>query len=287
MITITSRTSRLVGVAAAAVALTLGAAGLAAASTDTEPPAGSPPAHTGHAESAPGTLAADGSEEATSPEAEAFCEAELALEEAFNAEDEAAMDAALETLTAAAEPAGLTETLDALLAGLEEFGPEFEAAYAEVIDYMKANCGYAQAEATASEYEFEGLPTEIPAGGTIFSLENAGDQVHEIAVMRINDDVTMSLDELLALPEEEATSMVTTAAFAFAFPGTVSYGTADLTPGRYVALCFLPEGATPEAMSLLEEAGVDGPEDSIPADLGVELGPPHFTKGMVHEFTVV
>ena len=265
---------------------TLGAAGLASASTETEPPADSPPAHTGHAEST-ATLAVDGSAEPTSPEAEAFCEAELAAEAALNSGDEAAIGTALEAITAAAEPVALTETVDAVLAAAEGGGPEFEASYAEVIDYMKANCGYAEVDAIASEYEFEGVPTEIPAGGTIFSLENAGDQVHEIAVMRINDDVTMSLDELLALPEEEAMSMVTTAAFAFAFPGTVSYGTADLTPGRYVALCFLPEGATPEAMSLLEEAGVDGPEDSIPADLGVELGPPHFTKGMVHEFTVV
>lgn len=76
------------------------------------------------------------------------------------------------------------------------------------------------------------------------------------------------------------------AAFAFAFPGTVSYGTADLTPGRYVALCFLPEGATPEVLMQLEEAGVGGPEDTIPEDFPIELGPPHFTKGMAHEFTV-
>lgn len=81
-------------------------------------------------------------------------------------------------------------------------------------------------------------------------------------------------------------SMVTPTAFAFAFPGNVSYSTADLTPGRYFALCFLPDGATPEVLMQLEEAGVDGPEDTIPADFEVELGPPHFTKGMIHEFTV-
>jgi hypothetical protein len=281
MFNITSRPSRLVGVAAAAVALALGAAGAASASTDTEPPT-----HTGHAETA-ATLAVDGSAEPTSPEAEAFCEAELAAEAAFNSEDEAQIGAAVEAITAAAEPVELSETVGALLAAAEEPGPEFEAAYAEVIDYMKANCGYAEVEATATEYEFAGLPTEIPAGGTIFSLENAGEQVHELAVMRINDDVTMSVEELLALPEEEAFEMVTTAAFAFAFPGTVSYGTGDLTPGRYVALCFLPEGATPDVLMQLEEAGVGGPEDTIPEGLDVELGPPHFTHGMVHEFTVV
>jgi hypothetical protein len=286
MFNTTSPTARLLGIAAAAVTLALGAAGAASASTDTtEPPADLAPAHTEHAESV-ATLAVDGSAEPTSPEAEAFCKAELALEAAFNSEDDSAIGAGIETITAAAEPIGLTETVGALLAAAEEFGPEFEAAYAEVIDYMKANCGFAEVEAIASEYQFEGVPTEIPAGGTIFSLENAGEQVHELAVMRINDDVTLSVDELLALPEEEGQSMVTPAAFAFAFPGTVSYGTADLTPGRYVILCFLPEGATPDVLMQLEEAGVEGPDDTIPEGLGLELGPPHFTKGMVHEFTV-
>ena len=63
--------------------------------------------------------------------------------------------------------------------------------------------------------------------------------------MRINDDVTLSVDELLALPEEESETMATPAAFAFTFPGTTGYTVADLTPGRYVALCFLPEARRP------------------------------------------
>jgi hypothetical protein len=288
-------TTRLLGVAAAVVTLALGAAGSVSASTDTtepgpeadttEPSADSSPAHTDHAEP-PASLAVDGSAEPSSAEAETFCEAELAAEVAFASEDEAEIGAAVEAISAAAEPVGLSETVGAMVAAGEDFGPEFEAAYAEVIEYMKANCGYAEVDAVASEYQFEGLPAEIPAGGAIFSLENAGEQVHELAVMRINDDVTLTVEELLALPQEEAMSMVTPAAFAFAFPGTVSYGTADLTAGRYFALCFLPDGATPEVLMQLEEVGVDGPEDTIPEGLGIELGPPHFTKGMVHEFTV-
>jgi hypothetical protein len=78
--------------------------------------------------------------------------------------------------------------------------------------------------------------------------------------------------------------MVTPTAFAFTFPGATSYGAADLTPGRYIAVCFLPDGATPEVLMQLDEAGVDGPEDSLPA--GVEVGPPHYTIGMTHEFNV-
>ena len=36
----------------------------------------------------------------------------------------------------------------------------------------------------------------------------------------------------------------------------------------------------------LEEAGVDGPEDTLPEGLDVEIGESHYSLGMVHEFTV-
>ena len=49
------------------------------------------------------------------------------------------------------------------------------------------------------------------------------------------------------------------------------------TPGRYFAVCFLPQGATPELMAQME-----GPESSLPPG----AGPPHFMAGMVQEFTV-
>ena len=48
--------------------------------------------------------------------------------------------------------------------------------------------------------------------------------------MRINDDVTLTLDELLALPEEESDTMVTRR-LLFAFPGAAVDTAVDLTPG--------------------------------------------------------
>jgi hypothetical protein len=276
---------------AAAASLAIGASSIASASTDTTEPTGSEPAHTeaGHTmdttAAPPASLAVDGSAEASSPEAEAFCTAEIGVQEALLSEDEAAIDTAIDALIAAA-PADAMAVLNPVLAAGGPESPEFAAAYTGLIDWEKANCGFAEVDVTASEYTFEGVPAEIPAGPVIFSLENVGEQVHELMVMRINNDVTLSVDEILALPEEESQTMVTPAAFAFTFPGTVDFVTVDLAPGRYVALCFLPEGATPEVVMQLEELGVDGPEDTIPADSGLELGPPHFTKGMVHEFTV-
>jgi hypothetical protein len=284
----------LVGVAAATLAI--GVSGAVSAGT-TEPPGtepmGTEPAdsmagHTMETSPATGSLAVDGSAEAASPEAEAFCTAVVGVEAAASGEDPAAIGPAVEAATAAAEAAGATDILDPVLANIENPDtPEFAEAYGGLIEWMKANCGFAEVDITASEFAFEGVPAEMPAGPAIISLENVGEQVHEFIVMRINDDVTLSLGELLALPEEESEAMVTPAAFAFAMPGTTASATSDLTAGRYIALCFLPEGATPEVLAQLEELGVDGPEDTIPADAGLELGPPHFTLGMAVEFTVV
>ena len=96
----------LVGVASATLAI--GASTAVSASTGTTEPADDMTAHTEaeHTmESAPAALAVDGSAEASSPEAEAFCTAEVAVEAAVNSEDPAAMGPALEAATAAAGPA--------------------------------------------------------------------------------------------------------------------------------------------------------------------------------------
>ena len=59
-----------------------------------------------------------------------------------------------------------------------------------MIDYLRANCGFAELDVSASEYAFGGVPAELPAGPIILSLENIGEEVHEIIFARVNDDVT-------------------------------------------------------------------------------------------------
>jgi hypothetical protein len=145
----------------------IGASSVASASTATTDPPGPRAAHTDaeHTTDAiEATLAIDSSAEPTSREAEIFCAAELAAEAAVTFEDEAAMGAAVEALTAAAEPIGLTDTVGVMLATVKEGGPEFDEAYTAVIDYIKANCGYAELNVTASQYHFYGLPSELSAG---------------------------------------------------------------------------------------------------------------------------
>jgi len=59
---------------------------------------------------------------------------------------------------------------------------------------------------------------------------------------------------------------------SFAAPGESDTLFVDLEPGGYVIVCFLPVGATPDNMEALES--------------GELQCPPHFTEGMVEEFTV-
>jgi hypothetical protein len=101
----------------------------------------------------------------------------------------------------------------------------------------------------------------------VFVIDNqsAAGEAHEIGVARIADGVTETVDELLALPEEEVGAKLEFANGAFAPAGGTSGVTMDLAPGRYLYACFIPTG------SIGDQEGT---------------GAPHFTAGMFGEFTV-
>jgi len=126
----------------------------------------------------------------------------------------------------------------------------------------------------ARDYHFEGLPTTIPVGTNI-SLQNQGQEVHEIVLVRRNDDATQTWDELLALPGDEALQYVTVAGQLFAVPGGTAEGTIVVgQEGDYLALCFVPQGTT------------SMPDPSAMPDASFPAGPPHFLLGMRQEVTV-
>lgn len=132
-------------------------------------------------------------------------------------------------------------------------------------------------EVTGIDYAFEGLPSEIEAGTELTFTNGSEKEPHELVLFHIPDDEDRSVDELLALPEEEAQAAVgdpvgVAVAAQPGEPGEVVEGELVVEePGRYVALCFLPVGSTPESME---------DENAQPS------GPPHFTQGMRTEFTV-
>ncbi|MGH9135791.1 MAG: hypothetical protein ACRD0G_01935 [Acidimicrobiales bacterium] len=221
-------------------------------------------------------------------DAEAYCAASLALEDApepdieWDEADEDELVAAgkvyavdvlgplADDIVAAAPPelAEAAATFDAGVDELAETGdfavfetPEMTAVFEEAHAFDLATCGWNVVEVNAVDYHYENLPTELPSGPTSFELGNTGEEPHELAVFRKNDGVTMSVEELLEVPEEEVFDLVTFVDQAFADPGGHGYTVQNLTPGDYVALCFVPTGG--------------------------EDGPPHITHGMYAEFTVV
>jgi hypothetical protein len=140
------------------------------------------------------------------------------------------------------------------------------AVLSRTFEWVGANCDVEVLDVTAVDYGFEGAPGDAPAGYTVVDFENAGTEQHEMAVIRIGDGVTESLDELLALPEEESQGKLSFVGAAFASAGTSSAAGLDLSaPGRYAMVCLIPVGSVGDARG---------------------DGPPHVVEGMVHEFTV-
>jgi len=163
---------------------------------------------------------------------------------------------------------GDVATVRAALEGGDE--AEGEAAAGRIHEFSVANCGWASQTVTATEYAFEGVPDEVPAGIVSFEVVNHGNEAHMLEVVRRNDGVTAPFAELLALPEDEFDELVE--GFepeAFLDPGDEGFVVADLGRGAYALVCELPVG-TPT----LEE--IEFESDA----------PSHAAEGMVHEFTV-
>jgi hypothetical protein len=258
--------------AAGAAAAMLLAVGLGACSDDdgddAAPETGSPAAEGG------GGGAAD---------AAAFCGA---LSE-FNG---TVMSLEIDDTSAEADVVAAGETLEPLMATIVDNAPEDLAAAAgelntvvdglldgdatgfnsdETINTYSAfvgsaveGCGFEQVDVSMVDYGFEGVPDDIPAGTTAFNVTNTSDaEQHEMVVFRAADGVDLPISEIIQLSEEESESMVVFGGAAFAPPGGSGSALVELTAGDWAMVCFVPVGSGEE-------------------------GPPHFTQGMIHEFTV-
>lgn len=144
--------------------------------------------------------------------------------------------------------------------------PEVQEADAAFHEAHVSECELETVDVTAVDYAFNGVPDTLEAGFVSFELTNDGDEPHEMVVFRKNDGVEQSFEELV---EAEADDQVTFVAGSFAEPGDDAYAVAELKAGDYAMVCFIPVGASAE-----------GPQE------GEEEGPPHFTRGMLSEFTV-
>ena len=220
------------------------------------------------------------SEAASADTCDDYLAADTALDAMFSTE-------APDEIMAAYEASGVGPNLDALeadppeevadevaavAAAIRELGETGEAAAMEQVDpapisaYYFENCDFETIAVTASEYAFDGIPDELAAGVTGIELENAGGEVHEIVIFKRNEGATQSIEELLAMSEEESAALVTFVEATGANPGDTGYLVGDFEIGEYIALCLVSQGTTSE------EAQGDGP--------------PHAMEGMVTEFTV-
>jgi hypothetical protein len=128
-------------------------------------------------------------------------------------------------------------------------------------------------EVVGVEYRFEGVPSTMDAG-TELRLRNDGQEVHEIVLVRRNQGVTESWQDLLALPEQDVMQLVTIEGVVMANPGDTTEETVVASePGDYLLICFIPTG-------MRELPPTDDPNATFPP------GPPHFTLGMMQEITV-
>jgi hypothetical protein len=96
---------------------------------------------------------------------------------------------------------------------------------------------------TATEYRFEGLPRTIAAGPQTFTFANEGAEPHELFIFRNTEG--LSVDELFALGPVAVRDHVEVGAFAVAAPGASAAEPvrADLAPGEWEAICFVPAAA--------------------------------------------
>lgn len=121
--------------------------------------------------------------------------------------------------------------------------------------------GSAVVEVTGVEYAFRGVPETVPAGLTALAFANDGSEAHQMVVFRLAEGKAVA--DILTLEGEDdpAAAEVIEAEVGSAFGepgGDTGYVNADLTPGSYALVCFIP-----------------GPE-----------GKPHAELGMTAQFTV-
>jgi hypothetical protein len=173
-------------------------------------------------------------------------------------------DEAPDDLAASAEE--LNASVQALTEGdAEAFNAEatFEQ-YTELVGGAVDACEFETVDVTGIDYAYQGVPETIEAGTVAFAFTNAAEsEDHMMGIVKKKDDVDLTWDELLALPDEEAEASTEFKGEAFAPAGESGNALAELDPGEYAMICFIPVGS---------------PE--------VEDGPPHFTEGMIQEFTV-
>jgi len=96
---------------------------------------------------------------------------------------------------------------------------------------------------TASDYRFSG-PSEIPAGLTVFRLENQGKELHHLVVARLDQGKTVdSLIAALKQPGPPPPWLHFVGGPNATEPASQTNATRMMEPGHYAVMCFIPTAA--------------------------------------------
>lgn len=109
----------------------------------------------------------------------------------------------------------------------------------------------ADAEIVLDDYSFT-TPAEVSAGQTTWKLMNNGGQLHELIILRVENDLSTT-DVLTALGSSTDVPAGTAAEYPLGhdsltshggsegiLPGAETYVVLNLEPGNYIASCFVP-----------------------------------------------
>lgn len=137
-------------------------------------------------------------------------------------------------------------------------------------------------DVTLTDFSFGELPDDVPAGTRLQIDNQSTRELHELVAVRLPDDDTREVDEIIDDGLEAALSAGPPAAVLLAAPGgqqIPAVGDGVLVePGRYLLVCAIPTGADPQ--EYLEAAATsDGPPQ-------VAGGAPHFMNGMIDVLVV-
>ncbi len=137
---------------------------------------------------------------------------------------------------------------------------------------------------TGVDYGYRGLPESVEVGTTLVFENESTNEVHELVAIRLPDDETRPVSELVQLPPEELAAFFPgVETVLIAPPGSDGFaveGTGELTePGRYAIVCVIPTGADPDEYLTAAAESEGGPPE-------VAGGPPHIVNGMFAELTV-
>jgi hypothetical protein len=222
------------------------------------------------------------------PDITAFCDAALTADKAANTvfaggkpkqKDIQALDAAL-AQTVSASPSELTETLQAVIAGVQSAiqsgkdptqNPDFQRNLNVIDEYRYNSCGYQTADVTTTEYEFVGLPKTFTPGPVAIKLTDTGAELHEMAAFRLK--TKDSVKKVLGLSDKEQQKKTENVGSGFVQKGETDFIILDFSkPGRYGVACFLPVGSTSQ-----QAAEQQGHKHGAT---------PHWKKGMYASITV-